>query len=105
MDVEKILRRLCKCAVCERSLKNSRYINLVALNKKPPGAFPVMRNIEKKGDPDHAVAALCDSCLEKNDVSKVKFALEFSPAPGAAKRPGVEQWLITYHDVDKLPDL
>ena len=95
---DKIIRARGRCCACGGSLKSSRLINLIMLNRYATWRYPAWGNILAKDQDKRAAkragAILCDRCLEeKRDPRQ---AVEF-------KGQG-EDLEIIYHDIKNLED-
>lgn len=87
------------CCVCTKPLKDSKYMNMAAIDKKATWKAPVWTNLLIQGLEDRAIAVVCDGCqeaMEKSGVAgKIKYAIEVRE----------EDKEIIMHDVDELEDV
>jgi hypothetical protein len=93
-----------KCCSCEGTLKDSRHLNLVALNKKAKWDFPTWGNVLIEGSEGRAVAIVCDHCVKKarKEGFKIKFAVEI--ASRIDENGEAVYTDIKYHPVEELED-
>lgn len=98
-EVEDKIRDNVKCCACGGSLKSSKHINGVCLNKLATWEYPCWGNIliwrvdPEKGRMKRATAILCDSCIK--DCREPKYAVEWNRDYSEVK----------YHRVEDLKDL
>lgn len=94
MDEEKIKRKV-HCCSCGHSLKSSKFLNMLTLDKEASWKHPTWLNIlvKDKYPEARAVAILCDACIDGR--KEVKEALEWDE----------DLSRIEYHDVASLKDL
>jgi hypothetical protein len=92
---EAFIRKRVKCCACQGSLKNSKHINGICLDKLATWELPVWGNILLKDlHPEkRALAILCDECIDKK--RNPKFAVEWDENYENVK----------YHPVESLQDL
>lgn len=97
MDSFEHIKEKGTCCICTKPLKDSKYLNLVQLDRKAAWKFPVWNNCLILGLEDRAVGIVCDGCheaAEKSGVSaKVKYAIEIRGDD------------IILHDVEQLEDV
>ena len=94
-DPSEKIREKVKCCACGGSLKSSKFINGVTLNKLATWKYPVWGNIlvrEKYPEP-RAIAILCDGCIGEKRQSK--YAVEWNS----------DYSEVIYHKVRDLQDL
>lgn len=84
------IRENVKCCSCGHSLKNSKYINGISLNKIATWKHPSWGNLYVKGSHGRAISFQCDSCL--NEKKTINYAVEFKDKN------------VIYHPVEKLED-
>ena len=84
MSIESEIRKI-NCCACGGSLKDSKHINGICLNKKAAWVFPVWGNVLVKDSHGRATAFVCDQCLENKATPK--FAVEFRKDGGAIYHP------------------
>lgn len=85
------------CCACERFLSESRYMNMVGLDKRAEWEYPTWGNIYLK-EPGRAVSVICDECAAKMEGrelkgEEIKYAIEWD---GQA---------LHYHLVNELVDV
>lgn len=77
------------CGACRKSLKASKYLNGVTLDRKARWEFPIWGNILIPGCEGRAVAYVCDLCIdtarEKDLPIPVNFAVEIGDNSSWAK--------------------
>lgn len=95
VSIEDFIREKIKCCSCGGSLKNSKYINAICLDKLATWDYPVWNNIlvEDKYPEKRAVAYVCDECVENG--KEPKYAVEWDE----------ERKTVKYHPIDELKDL
>ena len=95
IDSEKWIKDNVRCCACGGSLKRSRFINMIALDKLATWKWPVWGNVLllNKYPMNRAIAILCDKCIEKN--RKPKYAVEWDMKHNSVK----------YHLIKNLKDL
>ena len=89
------VRKNVKCCACGGSLKSSKFINGICLNKLADWKHPVWGNVlvkDKYPEP-RAISILCDHCIE--DKRQPTYAVEWSD----------DYSKVTYHRVEDLKDL
>ena len=74
-----------KCCACGGSLKYSKYLNGVTLDKQASWKNPVWGNVLVEGSSGRAVAFVCDQCLDEK--RRVRFAVEFGKNGGIVYHP------------------
>jgi len=89
MSIEDWIRKNVKCCACGASLKNSKYINGVLLERKARWKTNTWGNFIV-GLSGYAVAIVCDECVKKK--AKPKFAVEWSD----------DKKEVRYHPVEEL---
>ena len=92
---EKKIRNYVKCCACGGSLKRTKFINGICLNKLATWKHPVWGNIlvkDKYPEP-RAISILCDQCIEekRQPVYAVEWSDDYSK--------------VAYHKVEDLKDL
>ena len=93
-DLLAALKREGKCCACEGSMKKTRHLNMVALDKRATwGPALTWGNVLIDGSHGRAVAVLCDFCVVGGRPKSPKFALE---------RTG---GMFVYHPIADLEDL
>jgi len=94
LDVEAWIRRTVKCCSCGESLRSSRHINVVCLDKEATWKYPSWGNVlvMNKYPMNRASAILCDRCIKEN--REAKYAIEWDN----------EHTYVRYHLVKKLKD-
>jgi hypothetical protein len=95
MNVERWIKRNVKCCSCGEPLKNSRHINIIALDMLAEWRNPVWGNIlvkDRHPEP-RALAIICDNCLEKR-IFPV-YAVEWD----------MEKNIVKYHPIKDLKPL
>lgn len=94
-EIEKKIRNHVKCCACGGSLKPSKFVNGVVLNKLAAWKYPVWGNIlvRDRYSELRAVAILCDCCIEEK--RQPKYAVEWSD----------DYSKVRYHRVEELKDL
>lgn len=94
-DLERFIRERIKCCACEGTLKDSKHINGICLDKLAEWEYPVWGNIlVADAHPEkRAMAFLCDDCLKKK--RKPKLAVEWDE----------RHKNIKYHLIENLKDL
>ena len=94
-EVEDKIRDNVKCCACGGSLKYSRFINGICLNKLATWKHPTWKNILvlEKYPEDRASAILCDRCIAEK--KQPKYAVEWNEDYSEVK----------YHKVEALKDL
>lgn len=92
---EEWIRAKVRCCACGGSLKNSRYINIITLDKLATWEYPVWGNVlvKEKYPENRASAILCDKCIRKK--AKPKYAVEWDN----------KHTYVRYHKVEGLKDL
>lgn len=88
VDSEAIKQRV-RCGSCQASLVSSRYVNMVAVNRRAEWQNPVTGNV-MTGHGPQAVGFLCDGCLRSGQLREV---VEFA---GEETR---------YHELESLEEL
>jgi hypothetical protein len=93
-----------KCCSCEGTLKNSKFLNMVTLNKKAKWNFPTWGNVLIEGSGGRAVAIVCDKCIAKarRQGFHVKFAVEILSRIRRKRKPIYTD--IKYHPLEELED-
>jgi len=84
-------RRRVRCCACAGSLRRSKHVNLVSLQRRATWQYPVWRNV-LTGEDGEAVAVVCDACLDAN--REIQEAVEFR---------GAEVLYHTVIDLERLP--
>jgi len=95
LEVDRWIKANVRCCSCGGSLKRSRYINIVCLDKLATWEYPTGGNIlvrDKYPEP-RATAILCDRCIRLR--REPKYAIEWDS----------EHTYIKYHKVEDLKDL
>ena len=94
-EAEGKIRAKVKCCACEGSLKLSKHLNLVCLDKLATWKYPMWGNIlvMDRHPMNRASAILCDRCIEKKRVPR--FAVEWSS----------DYKIVRYHKVEDLQGL
>ena len=87
------IKKYGKCCSCEGSLKKSRFINGIMLNKLATWDYPTWGNILLGIPANRASAIVCDTCLEQG--KKPKYAIEWDQ----------EDNVVKYHKVGDLRDV
>jgi hypothetical protein len=87
------MKREGKCGACEGTMKDSKHLNIVALDKAAAWANPSWGNILVPGSHGRAVGVVCDRCVVKGRPKPVKFALERTDGK------------LIYHPVEELKDV
>lgn len=80
----------CKCCSCEKSLKDSKFLNSTSFLLKAKWEYPTWGNIIT-GEEKLALAYICDECYMLK--SQAKFAVEFG-----------ENDSINYHPLSDLEE-
>ena len=96
-----------KCCACEGSLKDSKHLNLVSLDKIANWKFPTWGNILAKKEEDRAgiraVAIICDGCVEHKTL--IKFAIDIEIIGNdPQKSEAITETVIRYHEISTLKD-
>jgi len=86
------IRKNVRCCACGGSLEDSKHINLVALDKVASWKFPTWGNVLTKQPLIHAVAIVCDKCIDKG--VQPKFAVEWN-----------DNGNVKYHKIEELPNI
>lgn len=94
-EIEKKIKENIKCCACDGSLKRSRSVNGMLLNKLATWAHPTWGNVlvKDKYPEARATAILCDRCIEENRPPK--YAVEWDS----------DYSKVIYHKVEDLEDL
>ena len=77
----KTLQQKAQCCECGRPMQDSPHLNLFVLNKVATWKFPVSNNIAIPNDVNHAVAIVCDACLNAllDEHASPRLAVEIDP--------------------------
>ena len=89
MDVEEWIRKNVRCCACGGSLRNSKHINGIILERKAKWKNNTWGNVIV-GVSGYAIAIVCDECVKKR--VEPKFAVEWSD----------DKKEVRYHPVDEL---
>ncbi|MEM2518630.1 MAG: hypothetical protein QXO49_06730 [Candidatus Bathyarchaeia archaeon] len=91
---ERFIRERVKCCACGGTLKNSKHINGICLDKLAEWDYPVWNNIlvADEHPEKRAMAFVCDECLKKK--RQPKFAVEWDDHEN-----------VKYHPIEDLKDL
>lgn len=94
-DADKWIRANVRCCACGGSLRESRHINIMCLNKLATWEYPRWGNIlvKDKYPINRASAILCDRCLDEQ--REIKHTIEWD----------LKRTYVRYHKVDDLEDL
>lgn len=93
MELLDLIRAKMSCCACEGTLKTSRYVNLVQLDRQAMWKHPIAGNVFDPDKRPRAVAVLCDACIARN--AEAKLAVEWDEETETAK----------YHAVGELQQL
>ena len=91
---EDLIRSFIKCCSCRGSLKNSKHINGVTLDKLATWKYPIWGNVLSGDRRPRAIGFVCDQCIQVK--APVKYAVEWDPYFHGP---------IKYHPVSELKDL
>lgn len=91
IDGNQILKKA-KCCVCEVDMIDSAHCNVMELPYVATWDYPRMRNLFSPDKTYHAVACICDNCIQAGKaLTGIRWALQFT-----------KDGEIIYLDIQKL---